>query len=60
MTIKLAQTELPVGLRGGSDIWDAPQASVVLDADYFTGAAPPAEGITGSLSATVSIHARHC
>ena len=41
MTIKLAQTELPVGLRGGSDTWDQPQASVVLDADFFS---EPASG----------------
>lgn len=43
MTIKLAQTELPVGLRGGSDAWDQPQASVVLVDDWFD-AAPPATG----------------
>ena len=41
MTIKLAQTDLPVGLRGGSDTWDQPQASVVLDADFFS---EPASG----------------
>ena len=52
--IQSPQVDLPRGFGGGSDIWDAPQASVVLDADYFTGAAPPAEGITGSLSATES------
>lgn len=49
MTIKLAQTELPVGLRGGSDTWDQPQASVVLDADFFS---EPASSGGQSLSPT--------
>lgn len=49
MTIKLAQTELPVGLRGGSDAWDQPQASVVLDADFFS---EPASSGGQSLSPT--------
>ena len=35
MTIKLAQTDLPTGLRGGADAWDQPQASVILDEDWF-------------------------
>lgn len=49
MTIKIAQTDLPVGLRGGSDAWDQPQASVVLDADFFS---EPASGGGQSLSPT--------
>lgn len=35
MTIKGAETDLPFGLRGGSDTWDQSQASVVLDSDWF-------------------------
>lgn len=49
MTMKAAETELPVGLRGGSDRWDEPQASVVLDADFFS---EPASGGGQSLSPT--------
>lgn len=36
LAIKSPQTDLPVGLRGGADTWDQPQASVVLDEDWFT------------------------
>jgi hypothetical protein len=38
MGITLPQIDDPRGLapRGGSDLWDTPQASVVLAADYFT------------------------
>lgn len=35
MTIKFAQTELTVGLRGGAETWDTPQASVILVSDFF-------------------------
>jgi hypothetical protein len=30
--------DLPRGLTGGSDVWDQPQASVILAADYFDAA----------------------
>lgn len=36
MTVAQPQRDLPVGLRGGSDAWDQPQASVILDEDWFT------------------------
>jgi len=45
------QRDLPAGLRGGSDVWDAPQASVVLQSDFFPTAAEP-QTATGTLSAT--------
>lgn len=49
MTIKTAQADLPRGLRGAADVWDQPQASVILDEDYFEAAA---SGATGTLAAT--------
>ena len=50
MTSKFAQTELPSGLGGGSDIWDQPQASVVLDDDYFETPAPAGSPYTLTVS----------
>jgi hypothetical protein len=35
MAVKFPQADLPRGLRGGADVWDQPQASVVLDDDWF-------------------------
>ena len=32
------EADLPRGLTGGSDVWDQPQASVILAADYFDAA----------------------
>ena len=32
------EIDLPRGITGGSDVWDQPQASVVLDADFFDAA----------------------
>lgn len=32
------EVDLPRGLTGGSDVWDQPQASVILAADYFDAA----------------------
>lgn len=45
------EIDLPRGITGGSDVWDQPQASVVLDADFFD-AAPGGGGsqtLTGTL-----------
>ena len=44
------EIDLPRGITGGSDVWDQPQASVVLDADFFD-AAPGGGGQT--LTATI-------
>lgn len=45
-------------IRGGSDIWDTLQASVILSADYFSSSLPPTitlnptnqSGVVGSTS----------
>ena len=38
MVVKLPQADLPRRIRGGSDEWAQPQASVVLRDDYFAAA----------------------
>ncbi|MFM6959561.1 MAG: hypothetical protein ACKOW0_00860 [Schleiferiaceae bacterium] len=35
MPIKAPQLDLPDGLRGGADTWDQPQASVILNSEFF-------------------------
>lgn len=47
MPIQTPQADLPAGLRGGADTWDQPQASALLDADWFEQAASP---VIGSLN----------
>ena len=51
MALNLPQIDLPLGLSGGADVWDEGVAGIILSADYFADAAPPAD-ITGSLAAT--------
>ena len=49
MSVRDPQSDLPRGLRGGSDVWDQPQASVILADDYFD-APPPSGGGPGPLT----------
>lgn len=53
--IDFPQTDLPRSVRGGSDVWDQPQASVILADDYFpsTGTIVSATG-TADGTATAS------
>lgn len=46
MSIKEPQLDLPRGVRGGADVWDQPQASVLLAADYFEANTPTPSGYT--------------
>ena len=50
MSVKFPQTDYPRGVfpRGGSDIWDTPQASVVLADDMFAAAGPAPTVLTGN------------
>ena len=50
MAIKFPQIDYPRGSlpRGGSDIWDTPQASVVLADDMFAAAGPAPTVLTGN------------
>lgn len=36
MAVPSPQFDLPIGLRGGSDMWDEPQADAVLRRDWFS------------------------
>lgn len=46
MAVKFAQTDLPRGLRGGSDTWDQSQASTILNDDWFESVAGSAQNLT--------------
>ena len=50
MSVPLPQIDYPRGSlpRGGSDIWDTPQASVVLADDMFASAGPAPTVLTGN------------
>ena len=50
MSVKFPQIDYPRGSlpRGGSDIWDTPQASVVLADDMFASAGPAPTVLTGN------------
>lgn len=50
MSVPLPQIDYPRGSlpRGGGDIWDTPQASVVLADDMFAAAAPSGITLTGN------------
>jgi hypothetical protein len=50
MSVQFPQTDYPRGSlpRGGGDIWDTPQASVVLADDMFAAAAPSGITLTGN------------
>ena len=50
MSVQFPQTDYPRGSlpRGGGDIWDTPQASVVLADDMFVAAAPSGITLTGN------------
>ena len=57
MSVKFPQMDYPSGslLRGGSDIWDTPQASVVLADDMFAAAGPAPTVLTAnSVAATAT------
>ena len=46
-------------LRGGSDIWDQPQASVILDADYFEAAGVGGQNLTATRYSNTSTFGAH-
>lgn len=46
MAVTDPEYDLPRGLSGGSDTWDQPQASVILQSDYFPQESPPVGGQT--------------
>lgn len=43
------EIDLPRGITGGSDVWDQPQASVVLDADFFDAAPGGGQTLTATI-----------
>lgn len=47
MTVPFPNRDLPPNLSGAADVWDEPQASVILTSDFF-----PAAPTSNSLSAT--------
>lgn len=46
MSIRDPQRDLPAGVRGGSDAWDVPQASVILTGEFFESGSVPAIELT--------------
>ena len=56
MSVPLPQIDYPRGSlpRGGSDIWDTPQASVVLADDMFASAGPAPTVLTGNSVASTA------
>ena len=56
MSVPLPQIDYPRGRlpRGGSDIWDTPQASVVLADDMFASAGPAPTVLTGNSVASTA------
>lgn len=46
MSIRDPQRDLPAGVRGGSDAWDVPQASVILTEEFFESGSVPAIELT--------------
>ena len=56
MSVPLPQIDYPRGRlpRGGSDIWDTPQASVVLADDMFASAGPAPAVLTGNSVASTA------
>ncbi len=47
MTVPFPNRDLPSGLSGAADVWDEPQASVILNSDFF-----PVASTNNPLSAT--------
>jgi len=43
------EIDLPRGITGGSNVWDQPQASVVLDADFFDAAPGGGQTLTATI-----------
>lgn len=48
MAVSDPEYDLPRGLSGAADVWDQPQASVLLAADYFPAAEPAGDVVTQS------------